>query len=262
MLSYIKISYILYSVGSALFASDGGYFSTGLATSVPVYVKVHNNFAPIRYFIIGFDSISLTDKLFSLNMNIDQDMIISVTTANTNKIPIIKIIYLAIGNKMSEVCSKCSTSSSDKHYAYGDTCVRVCPVNTYAYDMYSNGGQSCLTCSTKLNQSLNSLKTACVCLPGYTRTSTGLCLASANMNGTLNNAASLILIGNNIENNNSITNINNNTSFSNKTSKSLLVADIVSTAAPPPTTTNLLSNNISTSLSKIDTNTSKISKLT
>jgi hypothetical protein len=58
-ISYIKISFIMYNLNNTLFASDGGFILSTLSSSSPVYVKIHNNFAPLKYWIVGIDNIEI-----------------------------------------------------------------------------------------------------------------------------------------------------------------------------------------------------------
>ncbi len=48
-------------------------------------------------------------------------------------------------------------------------CIDSCPSNTYPFVDYVKGGKSCLTCSSKLNETINEFNTGCVCLEGMQR---------------------------------------------------------------------------------------------
>ena len=73
-------------------------------------------------------------------------MIIAATSHKS--IDNVKIVYLAVGTKMSDVCSNCGNF---KLYVSANLCVATCPLSTYPYEGYLLGGQACMTCSSKLN---------------------------------------------------------------------------------------------------------------
>lgn len=167
--SYLKLDFLLYNLRTSLFASDGGFTTSGLTTTNPIHIHAHHNFAPIRYFMSGWDSLKLTDNSLMINFDLDKDMVISITTPKA--IALLRAVYLTVGTRMNEVCSQCGTTT----FAIDDLCVGACPFATYAYQEYKRGGQSCLSCSAKLNETLNKVGTGCVCIDGFTRTSMGSC---------------------------------------------------------------------------------------
>ena len=58
------------------------------------------------------------------------------------------IVYLSIGKQPSLVCS------CDKYIQF-DGCIDDCPSLSYPYVNYAKGGKTCLTCSAKLNETIN-----------------------------------------------------------------------------------------------------------
>jgi hypothetical protein len=145
LLKKIKIDYIIYNNDTALFSTGGGKLSSLLSPSFPIYIKLHNTFAPIVYYMLGFEMISLQNVTsFDLTMSIDTDYIFEVSS--NYKIDEIGVSYLSVGQTMIDVCKKCNNS-----YAYGATCEPQCPINTYSYTKYTEGGKSCLTCSSKIH---------------------------------------------------------------------------------------------------------------
>lgn len=70
----------MYNLNNTLFASDGGFILSTLSSSSPVYVKIHNNFASLKYWIVGIDNIEIkTDgKGFAIEARIDEDMVLGV----------------------------------------------------------------------------------------------------------------------------------------------------------------------------------------
>lgn len=105
--SYLKLDFILYNLRTSLFASDGGFTTSGITAGSPIYIQAHHNFAPIKYLMIGWDSIKLNNRSLMLDFDMDKDMIISITTPNT--ISSVRTVYLTVGTRMSDVCSKCSS---------------------------------------------------------------------------------------------------------------------------------------------------------
>lgn len=111
--SYIKVDYLIYNLNLTQFASDGGFFSTSLAPDAPLYIKFHNNFAPILYWFVGIDTLVLgKDKALTFGFDLDKDYVLGVHSGG--KIDNIKFIYVGMGQKMVDICGNCSTG-----YAYG-----------------------------------------------------------------------------------------------------------------------------------------------
>lgn len=73
----------MYNLNNTLFASDGGFILSTITSSNLVYVKIHNNFAPLKYWIVGIDNIEIkADKAdgqgFTIDARIDEDMVLGV----------------------------------------------------------------------------------------------------------------------------------------------------------------------------------------
>lgn len=77
------------------------------------------------------------------------------------------------------MCSPCD------NYVYSGTCIDTCSGETYALT-FSTGGKACLTCDRVVGQIMNSLKTGCNCLPGYTLISANQCINSSQTTTTCN----------------------------------------------------------------------------
>lgn len=107
--SYLKLDFLLYNLRTSLFASDGGFTTSGLTTANPIHIQAHHNFAPIRYLMIGWDSLKLADNSLMMGFDLDKDMVISITTPKA--IALLRAVYLTVGTRMSEVCSQCSSTA-------------------------------------------------------------------------------------------------------------------------------------------------------
>lgn len=117
----------MYNLNNTLFASDGGFILSTITSSNPVYVKIHNNFAPLKYWIVGIDNFEIKGdgQGFIIDANIDEDMVLGVQGKGEVSI---KMFYLGVGANMGQVCGTCVNV-----YAMGDNCVNKCPQNTYPY---------------------------------------------------------------------------------------------------------------------------------
>lgn len=60
----------------------------------------------------------------------------------------------------------CNCEDITLKYAFMDSCLDVCPVDTYVYQ-YRDGSFACLKCSSVLNVRLNADRTGCDCNAGY-----------------------------------------------------------------------------------------------
>ena len=76
-LKYLKLNFIIYNLEIGLFSSGGGFRSSNPLTQTPKYSKVHKNFIPINYKMIGIDKINLNGT-FDLYINIDPDYILEM----------------------------------------------------------------------------------------------------------------------------------------------------------------------------------------
>lgn len=173
-LTYLKVDYVIFNTNLSLFSSGGGFYAAA-DIQRPYYTKVHRSFVPINYMLLGFDKIRISGpKQFSLEISIDQAYILGIQAIN--KLAYAEVVYLTIGQKTNIVCSSCPAT-----YIYFETCIATCPISTYAYSGYANGGQSCLSCSAKVNEQLNPQRTGCICLDGFTRSATTNECVSANL---------------------------------------------------------------------------------
>ncbi len=75
-------------------------------------------------------------------------------TFTGQKFDILGVTYLTIGQQPSKICQNCTNQWIDS-----TSCDASCPNNTYPYTGYANGGKSCLTCSPKLNETINEFNT-------------------------------------------------------------------------------------------------------
>jgi hypothetical protein len=148
-----------------LFSSGGGYESE-LELSSPIYKKVHKNFIPINYRLLGFDKITLlSNNRLNLNINIDLDYILEIESKTG--VEFIRIVYLTIGQKTSKVCEECG------NFIFREMCIDNCPDYSYPYMKYINGGKSCLTCSSKIKEEINEERNGCKCIEGFSRNNIG-----------------------------------------------------------------------------------------
>ena len=86
-------------------------------------------------------------------------------------------------------------------------CLDSCPVMTYPFVNYAKGGKSCLTCSTKLNETINEFNTGCNCMDGLKRVG-DYCIADVKVteclakNTVLSNGACICITGTHLVNGN------------------------------------------------------------
>lgn len=79
-LSAISFYYLIFNVQISLFSSGGGFHSH--KSSLPSYHKVHRNFVPIKYRMLGFDKLTVSPRQdFSLELSIDDDYILGVSSS-------------------------------------------------------------------------------------------------------------------------------------------------------------------------------------
>lgn len=76
----------------------------------------------------------------------DADFVLETYTGN--KFEELGVVYLSIGAQPDGVCS-CN------QFIMKGGCVDECPPITYPFINYAKGGKSCLTCSPKLNETIN-----------------------------------------------------------------------------------------------------------
>ncbi len=70
--------------------------------------------------MLGFDKIKINkEKSFNLNVDIDQDYILS--SQSTTGIDYIRIVYLTIGQKSNVVCEDCN------NFIFQTSCIDSCP---------------------------------------------------------------------------------------------------------------------------------------
>ena len=78
-LTYLRVDYIIYNTEISLFSSGGGYYTSSNFVG-PYYQKIHKNFLPIQYKLLGFQSIRIANQdQIKLDINIDQDTILEIT---------------------------------------------------------------------------------------------------------------------------------------------------------------------------------------
>ena len=128
--------------------SSGGGFEPENNLLDPIHKKVHKNFVPINYYLLGFDRIKLEkNRKFHLHIEIDSDFIFSARS--DSEIEFIRLIYLTIGQKTDNICNECN------NFIFNENCIDQCPSSTYPFLGYTNGGKSCLSCSVKMNEKIN-----------------------------------------------------------------------------------------------------------
>jgi hypothetical protein len=89
----------------------------------------------------------------SFSSEIDQDFI--YTQSSTSKIDLVSSAYVVFGITSSKACFNCRENIEN-----GNNCVSTCPSGILE-KKFADGGASCIKCSSKLNQKLNSNRSAC-----------------------------------------------------------------------------------------------------
>ena len=193
-LTYLRLDYIIYNTNLSLFASGGGFYSN---TNIfnPIYMKVHGNFLPVNYNLMGLQGIRIANQTqISLNLDIDRDNILTIST--TAILSAANIVYLTIGQKTNLVCAACP-----EKFIYRESCIDSCPEQAYPYASYVTGGSSCLTCSPKVFEVINPQNSGCICLSGYSfnsrrqcaltlTTTTSVTTITTTTNSSINNSSS------------------------------------------------------------------------
>lgn len=119
------------------------------------------------YLLIGLSSLVLSNSDLSFSASVDSDFVLSLQSSSN--LQQFTLFYLVFGILPSQICP----SSSITKYVLNNSCVSTCPNGTVTYS-YPSGGQSCRSCSAKLNTIPNSNGTACICSTGYT-SNNGIC---------------------------------------------------------------------------------------
>lgn len=174
----ITLLSVIYNPKVGQFLSNNGVLNYKTLTNNQ-YFNLFNNFMPIYYVLTGISSFSINSpQSFSYFLQVINATVLEVSSGSS--FDQIGIAYLTIGAQTESVCSPCD------NYVYSGTCIDTCPAEAYAFT-FSTGGKACLTCDATVGQIMNSLKTGCNCLPGYTLLSANQCINSSqakSCNGT------------------------------------------------------------------------------
>lgn len=123
-LTYLRMDYIIYNTEISLFSSGGGYYASSNIVG-PYYQKIHKNFLPIQYKLLGFQSIRVANQNeIHLDINIDDDTILGVSGDSTHPLANARVVYLTIGQKSNLVCASCPNLFI---YQKSQNCITNCP---------------------------------------------------------------------------------------------------------------------------------------
>lgn len=177
-ISSARINYIVFSPGSAVFASYGG----GVSETNFVQSKVYNLQKFIHsspYGFYGLANIRLsTPGASAISADLSNDFYLRLDSLRSfNEL---YLSYIIIGVTPSACCSACS----NRIVAQSD-CVAACPANTYAVT-FKDGAQGCRTCPDQYNFEVNSAGTGCTCRSGFAEQN-GICIAQPGVTASKRN---------------------------------------------------------------------------